>query len=526
MFGTFTFPLKVLLAAFLVSIAMGVFSMTSAQEADTASCNTAMQGELQARGGEVFAQMSEEVQQAIANFVCTANLDIRTVDDEQLQAILLEASVFVPNLPVFEAVTGHEGSATLASCFDYYSFGSVIPQLTVELEEVVSGTTLPVRGTIENANPYPIVEGTLYVKVFKQRGDVTVKDINGPDVVDQFVAVDGITIDANSTVPVSFEWNVPAFAQSGDYEIATFFTTAKRYNLLGLAFTDDVVGTTVRFRVAGETDTGVAFRKDSVTLNDRDYFFAAYPPRFSSDEPVEVRAVLENTAGRDVVVPVTLELYRWDQQRREHLIETQQQQVSLTEGGTRTVTYTVADTDHPVYLLVMTAQHGDTRSILNVRFVRDGIPGARINFPGITHFPLQKGQEAGLFSCMHSMSDRVTENSELVVTLNDREGNEIHRTNYVGRITGAMMGMVSTFVPRGDYDYAELTAQLFTDGVLVEDVRLTYDCEEINPNSCNMEGEGDMLAGTNPQLLIGIGVALLVILGLGYVFMRPRREEV
>ncbi len=518
-FGTPAALFAVLALSCALFITSANIAAAQQQTADPA-CITETQNELRDRAGEVFNSIDEATQTTIANFICTAGVDLDALSDTEIQGMLFEAGILAQNAPASGGVGETGGNAQLASCFNYYSFGSVVPHLSTELEQVVSGTTIHVKGTVENTNPYPIVEGTLYVKVFKKRGDGTQKDPNGPDVVDQFVAVDDISIDAESSVPVAFTWDVPAYAQSGDYEIATFFTTSKRYNLLGLAFTDDVVGTTVRFSVAGEHDTGTAFQKDSVTVNERDYFFAAYPPRFATETPIAVQATLENTADRAVTVPVTFELYRWDQQRRENILDTQTQQVRVGADGVTDVAYAIRDTEHPVYLLVVTAEYGDTKSILNVRVVRNGVAGARINFPSLTAFPLERGTQHTVFACMHSMSDQTTPDSEVVVTLTDRLGNEIHSANYVGNITGAMMGMASAFTPRRDHDYVNLTAQLFTGGTLIEAVELTYDCEDINPAFCGDEAETQLFDFTDGTTLIGLGVVVFVLFGLGYILTR------
>ena len=42
-------------------------------------------------------------------------------------------------------------------------------------------------------------------------------------------------------MPAQFTWQVPAFAETGDYQVATYFLSDKKFNLLGLSFTDDVV---------------------------------------------------------------------------------------------------------------------------------------------------------------------------------------------------------------------------------------------------------------------------------------------
>lgn len=449
-----------------------------------------------------------------------------SVSDLQLLGMLLEAQTRVSE---GESATLGEygGTARIVSCFNYYGFGSVIPHLSTAINTVVSGTTLHVSGSIENLNAYPIVDGTLYVKVFRKRGADGEKDINGPDVVDQFVAADSITIEGKGSTEVSFTWDVPTYIQAGEYELATFFTTSKRYNLMGLSFTDDVVGTTVPFTVEGVRTTGVGFEKDSVQLNGKRYSFAAYAPHFSKNGEVEVTAVLSNTTNQTARVPISWQLYRWDSQRRENLLVTESEEVSIEAEDTVRVSYTITDSTQPVYLLVVKAEYGDTHSILNIRFVRDGIEGARINFPSLANFPLVAGGETTLFSCMHSMNAPVTEANELVLTLFDKEGNEIHSTNYVGHITGAVMGIANTFVPRRNYDYVELVAQLFTDGILVEDARLVYDCEGINSDACAHDEQGSERA-YGVYGAAGAGILLLLLIAFGVytrIYTRPKTED-
>jgi hypothetical protein len=175
-----------------------------------------------------------------------------------LLALPLAALAQVP--PPDEAVLPAQGGTATppgaVNCFDYYRFGSVQVHLTAPVSSAVSGSSITFSGEITNDNPYPIVDGSLYVRVFKSRGSTI--DGNGPDVVAQFLVKSGIAIPANGSAPVSFSWKVPSYAESGDYSLATFFTTSRKFNLLGLSFTDDVVGNTVPFSVSGDVKSSIA----------------------------------------------------------------------------------------------------------------------------------------------------------------------------------------------------------------------------------------------------------------------------
>lgn len=106
----------------------------------------------------------------------------------QLEA---DAGLYQPETP--------EGAV---KCFDYYHFQSVQTNLTTQEFNFKPGETINFSGPITNQNDYPIVNGSLYVKIFRDRG--TMKDNNGSDVVDQFVAVDNISIPAKGETNVSF----------------------------------------------------------------------------------------------------------------------------------------------------------------------------------------------------------------------------------------------------------------------------------------------------------------------------------
>ncbi len=408
--------------------------------------------------------------------------------------------------------------AGTVNCFDYYHFGSVQVDVTPTVASAVSGTPITFIGAIKNQNPYPVTDGAVYIKIFRQRGDGT-KDSNGPDVVDQFYAADNLSIPANGSLPITFNWNVPSYAASGEYKVATFFTVSRKFNLLGLPFTDDVVGNTASFKVSGEQKATVGFKKDSVTVNTDSYHFAAYPPREGASAPVTVEATITNPTGDGVTVPVTWSLYHWSQNDQANLIVAKNDQVTIAAGKSATVSYTVSDAAYPVYLLQGVATWHDTSSIINVRFVRESKDQLRINFPSITSYPLQAGQQTTLFSCLHNAgSSDVVPDSHLVLTLLDRYGGTIHSYTYTGGVTGAMMGVADHFTPDRTYNAFKLQAQLYQGNNLVDQSEVSYDCHALDPANCAAEGEGDLLI--NVLITLFKLVASLVVIGILIYFSR------
>lgn len=377
-------------------------------------------------------------------------------------------------IPQFgEGVTG---------CFENYTFGSVQAEVSASVASAVSGTSIHFSGFLANNNPYPVVNGTLIVKIFKKRGDVA-KNPNGPDVVDEFVALDKVSLKANSKVPVSFDWKVPSFALTGDYQATTFFVSADKFNLLGLSFTDDVVGNSASFKVIGGTG-GVFFDKDAVKVDDLPYRFAAFPPRVSSENEIPVSVILANTTNQNERIPLTWKVYAWDSRNEKNLIKEYKETVIVNAQASKAVSYIVSDKEHPVYYVVAEAQYEDVKSILGIRFVRDGVQRARINFPSIATYPLLKGELNSVFSCLHGMGTApLVKDGKLILSLKDG-GRTIYSYEYKGDVTGSMMAVKSDFTPKKTYTDFQLVADLYQGGTLVDSAEMSYSCEAIDKSLC------------------------------------------
>lgn len=435
-------------------------------------------------------------------------------------------STEAPNPALPAATTLGAGAA---NCFDFYRFGSISTNVVADLSGAVSGTPITFSGTIHNDNPYPIVDGALYVKVMRARTSV---DGSGPDVVDQFLVQSNIAIPAKGDVPVSFSWMVPAYAQSGDYSLSTYFTTSRKFNLSGLSFTDDVVGTIVPFTVSGEQAGSVGFDKSAVQVQGREYHFAAFPPRESATGAVEVTAMLENTTGADAVANIGWTVYQWDAQLRQNVVQEVAPSALKIPAGTRVpVSIPVTDSKYPVYLVVGTATWKDTKSIIGVRFVRDGVDRTRINFPGVLSYPLKAGESNTLFSCVHNTgTSSIVPGGRLELTVSDMRGRPIASYTYEGGVTGDMMGVANTFVPTRSYDSFKLDARLYQGDTYVDEAHLVYDCAALGGTDCTPQpGENGFdwyVLLQDPRILFGGGAVLaLVFLSLTLSALRSSRTE-
>ncbi len=432
------------------------------------------------------------------------------------------ASFGLPTLPAVEAI------GTL-NCFDYYSFGSVSADLQATVGQSVPGATLTFKGEVISKNPYPLLNGTLYVKIFK-RDETTFAEGDGNPVVDQFIVKDNIILAANGKLPVSYEWKIPTNAEGGEYYAAYFFTTAKRYNLMGLSFTDDVVGNQAPFKITNEIDAKIAkLSKISTTLNGRDHHFAAFPLHFAAGDTVTVETIVTNPSDEEKTVPLQWNQYSWDAMLPENLRHTKTELVTVPANGEVSVSYEVRPQRESVVYVTAVTQDREVKSVLGIRYVRDGIEETRINFPGASAFPLQKDTEATLFACAHSTNLPVVPGNTLTLTLADRDGKVIHEYRYEGDISGAMSGFGEKFTPAMNVNYALLTATLERNGVVVEQVKTEYDCEVIDLTSCLAE-EGiysllDWLKHHATVVILTI-VIVALIAAIAAFLIRRRRNHI
>lgn len=422
------------------------------------------------------------------------------------------------------------------SCFDYYTFGSVQADVRPSVLSALAGTPITFSGFLHNDNPYPLVEGSLYVKVFRVSG--ATKNANGPAVVDQFFVLDDIRIQPGDSIPIKFIWNVPAYAESGEYELATFFTTSRKFNLLGLSFTDDVIGNKAHFSVKSEAKGGVSFDKQNVQINKKPYFFAAFPPRVHESAPVIISAPIVNSTKETAEVSVTWKLYRWDAQRHTNMIDEQTETLSLKNSERRVLEFTVENAEYPVYLVEGELRFKDTASFINVRFVRQNHDALRLNFPGVMRYPLVQGVPNTIFSCAHNTgSSYLVRGGAIELVLTDASGDHIDSYRYEGGVTGPMMVVKKDFVPKATYDTFTLTARLFQDGTLIEEESIAYVCTEFGLAGCLPRGKsttpffstmsgGEVLSLIENEkgFIVIPTIMTIVFLGILFVFIRVRQK--
>ncbi|MDO8565576.1 MAG: hypothetical protein Q7S04_00105 [Candidatus Moranbacteria bacterium] len=427
--------------------------------------------------------------------------------------------------PSFISPNAFQGQPTgLSSCFDYYRFGSIQVSVSPSLSQVMQGSAIAFSGTVTNQNHYPIIDATVYIKIFHDRTGGA-KNINGPDVVDWFPAAEHITLKADESKPLSFVWQVPYDADPGAYKAAMYVTASDRFELSGLVFTDDVTGSMESFDVVGSASGDTRFDKARVTINDIPFYFAAFPPTIAaSTKTVTVSVPVMNSSARSYAGTLSWKLYYWDQLQTNHLIAQSSVAINLNPESATTVSYVVNDTAHAVYYLVGSLENSmsGAKSIIGVRFVREGVAEPRINAMGVSAYPPTQGATA--FVCVHSTSNDLSQNArvELSVTpvgfLAGLLGPRAH-TAYTGIIPGDIYALTAPIAGRASS--FDLTAFLYDgQGALVDSVTIPYRCSDLGAK-CN-DMTLPIILGT---LAIVVIIGAIIIVRRRHAYARQQNQS-
>lgn len=423
--------------------------------------------------------------------------------------------VIPPNPPISSNSSTAKGDINLNSnsCFDYYHFGSVAVNIDSRSAKIAINSDIDLTGNIANSNSYPIVDGSVYIKVYKNGNHFN--QTTGGYLVDEFFASSSVTVAGNSSIPFDFKWHVPSNSESGDYSIVTYFVKDDS-NLSGLTFTDDIQGISYDFQITGGRDNVIEFNKSKTTLNGAIYKYVAFPPDIDKNKPAQIVVPIANTTGAAEEVSVAWNVYSWDGLSDSRLISTSTANVFVPPGGASTTIY-ITDTQHPVYFANATLSYKDSKSIVGIRFVRNDVSQIRLEDPSLISFPIQANTESALFTCLHSMGvqDQVS-GARLALSLTDRYGNVLASSTYNGLVTGSMMLRKILFTPHQNYDYAVLSAKLYLNNVLEDQYSITYDCKAIDPTKCNAPFSFNL--GTLLILVLAIG-----LIAFGVYMKRGRR---
>lgn len=426
----------------------------------------------------------------------------------------------------------------LSDCFQDYKFGSVSVNVVGDKLSYTAGDIVKVEANIKNNNPYPVINGAVYIKIMRKEKDF---GTNGHNVISQYFPLNNINIAAMGSATSSFDFTLPKDIPNGEYKIATYFITNEKFNLLGLSFTDDIIGNSFDFNVNNSSkEQGLVYlSKNNVKVNDTDFYFAKPAPKFSDEKDKVISFYVVNDTDQNADKTINYSVRNWD--INGPLIYKNSIQVKVKAKSKTKVTINVPYTkDQIVSYVVVSIENNDKAkadSFLNIRYVNENLNWERINFPSVMKFPIKENDNTKIFSCFHSVTRDLVNGGELDISLIDNNtGDTIISKKYTGGIPGAMSGFEAPFISTKNYYDVTLNATLKTPNTN-ESISLIYSCKK-NPEICNLSEEekqdleNQKLEITNQNKYqiqnyknVILVLIVLIVLGGGILIIKNKRSD-
>lgn len=421
-----------------------------------------------------------------------------------------------------------------------YSFGSVQAAISSNMDATVSGARFFYSLKIGNKNPYPIADGAVVIKIFRKQeiagSENSMK--NGDFVVGEFVALEDVNLAAGEVKEFPLEWKVPGYLASGSYRLATYVLVDKKFNLSGLPFTDDIIGSSWNLKIVNSEISGtVEFNKNAAKFDGEPYAFIGFPQTYAANKEIPLDVPLVNTTNATQQVTVFFDVYAWDAISEKSRLSSHQEAVTVPANGRNDLRYLVAGNDAAVNYAVIRAQWYDTQSILGFRFAREAKKQARINFLGLSDLPFEKGKVLSVFANVHALegfqllqeSDS-TRKSEpgifrLVLRLKDGQGKLLKEFERKGDISADLSEFGADYRTEWQSGRVILEGEI-RDGEdkVIDSASVEYDCGKLQAGKCQGMGEGSSrFSRADIFKFFGLATVILVILVIVVSAKKRRR---
>jgi hypothetical protein len=391
-----------------------------------------------------------------------------------------------------------------ADCFDYYKFQSVQVNVSIDGESYSPGQNVIFGGKVINGNPYPVVDGNIFVRIGKKSPKY---ETLWNDPAAEFVAVENISVDSNSEKLVSFSWKIPAGLGAGDYQVDYFFSAGKKFNLGGLPFTNEVIVGFSNLRIDSTNKTIFQFDREKTQVNNQQYEHIGSWPDVKPGSEVIITQPINNFSDKDISVKVSYNLYFWDSLLPADKLDSKVENIVIPAKSSKIVSYKINKVDQTAYYLNIKAEGENSSSVVSIRLTSSEILKGRINYPALTVFPIQKGEDTNIFSCIHSVSGPIN-GAKLKISLLNIKNELIWQGDYSGDITSLMSGAVGNYIAKDDLTYLKMKTDLFdAKGNLQDTYENIYDCSTLNSEKCVQMNTIDF-----GPIIIVLGALIIVLL--------------
>jgi hypothetical protein len=445
---------------------------------------------------------------AFLSIVFLLILSVNVFAQESEQDIDVQKEITLEELTQLEEGTGsvdpsslltEEEKSGLSLCSVETTSEMVDIDVTTEITELVAGTTLTLQGEISNKTNTFISNGTLFVKILKLNEDGSESMI-----VDRFVAQENISIPANTSFPVSFTWNVPAVAQSGGYKAATYLYVDNKTDVAGISQSNTAFGGVFDFSIIGE-EGSIYFDTASLTVNGQSHVSGSAPVVVPDSGEILILAPVSNTTTEDQNTKIQWKIYKWDAKNPQNLLKTIDSDATILANSSYVYQLQSFESEFPVYHIVGELYDRDGKSVIEIKYVREGSSAIQIFSSSVASYPLVKGEKNIVSACVYNLgTQQVVRDGKVLVEIKNTKGRVIESHTYEGVLTRDLISIKKDFTSTKNLNSFYVHTQVWSGGVMSDEFVKQYDCKIMDPENC----QNDFWSG----ILYTLGALVLIIL--------------
>ena len=407
------------------------------------------------------------------------------------------------------------GNQKMGNCPDCPGFNSVSVFLTSKKDINIAGKKAEFLGDITNSNDYPIVNLDLWVRIFKHNSE------GKSFLVDQFLAKDNLTIQSKEEQKFSFLYSIPVSFPKGKYTATAFLTAAKTYHFQKVGFIDTFTLGVAGFEIQSPGQELVYLDQDQVKVNDEELKIGTSSDgqinQIEENSDVKINFQVVNRRNTREDFKLTYSLYNWDTINPSNLIREETEKITLNHQETKELQYLIPKVSPGAYKLKITAKSGTVQSMLEIPFITKEFKRSKLQFSGISKFPVNQGDKIQMFACFRNVGKGEFEGT-VETTLKDEKNKIVAKDIYTGPITDVLKETKKEIVSSENYGYLTLTAVIKDKNGKVIDKAVTTYGERAKPVFSEPQAEKNRLI-----ILLSILASTAVLGALIIYLIRAKR---
>jgi len=444
------------------------------------------------------------------------------------------------------------------------SFSREGDEQIVQINQEASGKTfkngdeITIAGSIFNPEEYPFTDVQLYGNLYRLEPDANEAKVHGHNLIKEFVIFKHEGLAGKEEKKFSYKLQIPQDAVKGDYVVSTALMQGRRSPIRGLPYFWDNINEwynplgNISFKVDSNHDKSVWIDKSTIWFRKDGYenkFFRFRKFTRVAYKDMDLSFDVVNDTDEDKELLISYDLMR---PRVDYLAkggwfskyfdgnwqnEIDKETVTIKAHERKTIQHPLDfrynDQDElfgSLYTLsiIVEPKGTDMTTMSNIPIIleSDGMVAGEIIWPGITKFPIKKGEKftawVGFVAYLEELTNtfEARNRGRVEMRLYDRQGEEIGNTIFDGYLTNMQRAWKKDIVAEKDLDYIKLDSAIYTDkGLMVDKFERIYDCNLLGENICPRAKTESMIT----QVLRILIPSLIIILLSGYALLALKR---